>query len=90
MAGSHDGRVRLCDRADGTCAGLAVRRLSPARVQDLAEEIWTASSGGLLPARPAADPRSSRPAPRPRPPTCAAASRSARAGASTGPGGALR
>ena len=60
MAGSHDGRVCLCDRADGTCAGLAVRRLSPARVQDLAEEIWTASSGDLLPARPAADPRSSR------------------------------
>jgi len=60
MAGSHDGRVCLCDRADGSCAGLAVRRLSPARVQDLAEEIWTASSGDLLAARPGADPRSSR------------------------------
>src|SRR5512132_4008008 len=60
MAGSHDGRVCLCDRADGTCAGLAVRRLSPARVQDLAEEIWTAASGDLLPARPDGDRRSSR------------------------------
>ena len=61
MAGSHDGRVCLCDRADGSCAGLAVRRLSPARVQDLSEEIWTASSGEvLLAARPVADLRSSR------------------------------
>ena len=54
MAGKrHDeGRVCLCDRPDGSCAGLAVRRLSSDRVQELAEEIWTASSGELLPARP--------------------------------------
>jgi hypothetical protein len=37
-----------------------VRRLSRDRVQELAEEIWTASSGDLLPARPRSDPRSSR------------------------------
>jgi hypothetical protein len=62
MAGKrHDeGRVCLCDRPDGSCAGLAVRRLSSDRVQELAEEIWTASSGDLLPARPRSDPRSSR------------------------------
>jgi Nuclease-related domain len=62
MAGKrHDeGRVCLCDRPDGTCAGLTVRRLSPDRVQELAEEIWTASSGFLPPVRPDADPRSSR------------------------------
>ena len=56
-----DGRLCRCDRADGTCAGLAVRRLSQERVWELAEEIWTASSGDLRPTRPAlADPRSSR------------------------------
>src|SRR5512133_2663090 len=55
-----DGRLCLCDRADGSCAGLAVRRLSSDRVQELAEEIWTASSGDLLPGRPRSDPRSSR------------------------------
>jgi len=61
MAGSHDGRLCLCDQADGTCAGLAVRRLSRDRVAELAEEIWIASSGDPLPAPPAlADPRSSR------------------------------
>ena len=57
----HDGRLCQCGQADGTCAGLAVRRLSSDRVQELAEEIWTASSGDLLAARPApADPQSSR------------------------------
>jgi Nuclease-related domain len=63
MAGNrHDeDRVCLCERPDGTCAGLAVRRLSHDRVRELAEEIWTASSGYLLPARPVLDPRSSRP-----------------------------
>jgi hypothetical protein len=64
MAGKrHDqGRVCLCDRPDGSCTGLAVRRLSQERIQELADEIWAASSGDLLPARPApADPRSSRP-----------------------------
>jgi nuclease-like protein len=55
-----DGRVCLCDRPDGTCAGLAVRRLSLERVRELAEEIWTASSGDLSPSRPAPDARSSR------------------------------
>jgi hypothetical protein len=56
----HDGRVCLCDPPEGICAGLVVRRLSQDRVSELAEEIWTASSGDLLPARPVLDPRSSR------------------------------
>jgi hypothetical protein len=62
MAGKRhdDGRLCLCDRPDGTCAGLAVRRLSRDRVRDLAEEIWTASSGCLPLVRPQPDPRSSR------------------------------
>src|SRR5215207_2806273 len=62
MAGRRhdDGRLCLCDPPDGTCAGLVVRRLSRDRVRELAEEIWTASSGDLLPARPVSDPRSSR------------------------------
>ena len=62
MAGKRhdDGRVCLCDRPDGTCAGLAVQRLSRDRVRDLAEEIWTASSGFLPTVRPDGDPRSSR------------------------------
>jgi hypothetical protein len=41
-------------------AGLLVRRLSQDRVWELAEEIWTASSGDVLPARPLLDLRSSR------------------------------
>ncbi|HEV2922360.1 MAG TPA: hypothetical protein VG673_24450, partial [Actinomycetota bacterium] len=63
MAGKRhdDGRICLCDRADGTCAGLTVRRLSQDRVRDLAEEIWAGSSGDLLPSRPLTDPRGSRP-----------------------------
>jgi hypothetical protein len=62
MAGKRhdDGRLCQCGQADGSCAGLAVKRLSRDRVRDLAEEIWTASSGDLLPARPLPDPRSSR------------------------------
>jgi hypothetical protein len=62
MAGKRrdDGRVCLCDRPDGSCAGLAVQRLSRDRVRDLAEEIWTASSGLLQPGRAAGDPLSSR------------------------------
>jgi hypothetical protein len=65
MAGKRhdDGRVCLCDRPDGSCAGLTVQRLSQDRVQALAEEIWMASSGDLLAARArpdAPDPRSSR------------------------------
>lgn len=55
-----DGRLCSCGRTDGTCAGLAVRRLGRDRVQELAEEIWAASSGDLLPGRPPSDPRSSR------------------------------
>ncbi len=33
-----DGRVCLCDRPDGTCARLAVQRLSGERVRELVEE----------------------------------------------------
>jgi Nuclease-related domain len=63
MAGKHhEGRrAGCCDQADGSCAGLAVQRLSRQRVAELAEEIWTASTGSLLPARSSSDPRSSRP-----------------------------
>jgi hypothetical protein len=63
MAGKrHEGgHAGCCDRADGSCVGLAVRRLSQQRLAELAEEIWTASTGSLLPARPSSDPRSSRP-----------------------------
>jgi hypothetical protein len=50
-----------CARPDGSCAGLTVRRLNAERVRELAEEIWTASSGTVMPARPALDPRDSRP-----------------------------
>jgi hypothetical protein len=62
MAGRRhdDGRLCLCDPTDGTCAGLVVRRLSRDRVRELAEEIWTASSGDVRPARSRPDPRSSR------------------------------
>ncbi len=57
----HDeGRVCLCDRPDGTCARLAVQRLSGERVRELVEEIWTASSGYLPTVSPLGDPRSSR------------------------------
>ena len=44
-----------------SCVGLTVGRLSSERVAELAEEIWTASSGRVLPARPIQNPRSSRP-----------------------------
>jgi Nuclease-related domain len=58
----HEGeRACCCDQADGSCAGLAVRRLSQQRVRELAEEIWTASTGTVLPPRSSSDPRSSRP-----------------------------
>jgi hypothetical protein len=86
MAGRRhdDGRLCLCDPPDGTCAGLVVRRLSRDRVRELAEEIWTASSGDLLPARPVSDPAPAGPAPRPRPPTGGTGSASAPAGGSVG------
>jgi Nuclease-related domain len=63
MAGKrHEGEhAGCCDQADGSCVGLAVRRLSQQRLAELAEEIWTASTGSLAPARPSSDPRSSRP-----------------------------
>jgi hypothetical protein len=54
-------RARCCDQTSGNCVGLTVRRLSQQRVRELAEEIWTASTGRVLPARPSSDPRSSRP-----------------------------
>jgi hypothetical protein len=63
MAGKrHEGeRAGCCDHAGGACVGLAVRRLSQQRLAELAEEIWAASTGSLLPVRPSSDPRSSRP-----------------------------
>jgi Nuclease-related domain len=62
MAGKRNEgeRARCCDRADVHCAGLTVRRLSSERVRELAEEIWTTSTGTAVPARPAPDPRGSR------------------------------
>jgi len=56
----HD-RACRCDRADGGCAALAVQRLSRTRVQELAEEIWTVSTGTTVPVPPLLDPRGSRP-----------------------------
>jgi Nuclease-related domain len=63
MAGRHheDDHACCCARADGSCAGLAVRRLNSERVRELAEEIWTASTGSVMPARPTLDPRAGRP-----------------------------
>ncbi len=63
MAGKRreDDRACRCDRPDVSCVGLTVRRLSSERVRELAEEIWTASTGRVLPARPIQDPRGSRP-----------------------------
>ena len=56
----HD-RACRCDRADAGCAALAVQRLSRTRVQELAEEIWTVSTGTTVPDPPLLDPRRSRP-----------------------------
>jgi Nuclease-related domain len=55
----HEGS-RGCgyDHTDVTCAGLAVGRLTQERVRELAEEIWTMSTG-MVPARPIRDPRGS-------------------------------
>lgn len=63
MAGRRheDERAGCCGQADGSCVGLAVRRLSQQRLAELAEEIWTASTGSLVPVRPSSDPRNSRP-----------------------------
>src|SRR6266511_3294429 len=57
----QDGRACRCDQPDVSCVGLTVGRLSSERVAELAEEIWTASTGRVLPARPIQDPRGSRP-----------------------------
>jgi hypothetical protein len=56
----HD-RACRCDRPDGGCAALAVQRLSRSRIQQLAEEIWTVSTGTIVPVQPLLDPRDSRP-----------------------------
>jgi hypothetical protein len=56
----HD-RACRCDQADAGCAALAVQRLSRTRVQELAEEIWTVSTGTAVPVQPNLDPRGSRP-----------------------------
>ena len=56
----HD-RACRCERADGGCAALAVQRLSRTRVQELAEEIWTVSTGTTVALQPPPDPRGSRP-----------------------------
>jgi hypothetical protein len=41
----EDGRACRCDQHDVSCVGLTVGRLSSERVAELAEEIWTASTG---------------------------------------------
>jgi hypothetical protein len=56
----HD-RACRCDQADAGCAALAVQRLSRTRVQELAEEIWTVSTGTIDAIQPGLDPRGSRP-----------------------------
>ena len=61
MAQRHDedGRACCCNQTDASCPGLAVRRLSEARVRELAEAIWAASTGTPAPPRQARDPRRS-------------------------------
>jgi Nuclease-related domain len=54
-------RACRCDQADASCVALAVRRLSQERVHELAEEIWTASTGTVVQAGPVPDPCDSRP-----------------------------
>lgn len=64
MAGRRhegDNHARCCARPDGSCAGLAVGRLDSERVRELAEEIWTASTGKVVRGRSALDPRDSQP-----------------------------
>jgi Nuclease-related domain len=56
----HD-RACRCGQADAGCAALAVQGLSRTRVQELAEEIWTVSTGAVAPLRSVLDPRGSRP-----------------------------
>jgi Nuclease-related domain len=63
MAGKRHEHERACrcDQADASCAALAVRRLSQERVQELAEEIWAASTEAVVPVHPTPDPRTSQP-----------------------------
>ena len=63
MAGRRSPGGRACcgRRTDVACAGHTVQRLSEERVHELAEEIWTASTGTTAPAGPNLDPRSSQP-----------------------------
>jgi Nuclease-related domain len=56
----HD-RACRCDQADSGCPALAVQGLSRTRVEELAEEIWTVSTGAIAPVQPSLDPRASRP-----------------------------
>ena len=56
----HD-RACRCDQAHAGCPALAVQGLSRTRVQELAEEIWTVSTGTAVQVQPLLDPRSSRP-----------------------------
>jgi hypothetical protein len=56
----HD-RACRCDQAGAGCPALAVQGLSRTRVQELAEEIWTLSTGATAPIQPILDPRASRP-----------------------------
>jgi hypothetical protein len=56
----HD-RACRCDRTHAGCAALAVQDLSRTRVQELAEEIWTVSTGTAVPVQPPLDPRGSQP-----------------------------
>jgi hypothetical protein len=53
----HD-RACRCEQG-ANCVGLTVRRLSQERVHELAEEIWTASTGPVVPLHPLPDPRGS-------------------------------
>jgi hypothetical protein len=56
----HD-RACGCDQAHAGCPALAVQGLSRTRVRELAEEIWTVSTGTAVPVQPLLDPRSSQP-----------------------------
>lgn len=57
----HSDRACCGDDADLHCAGRTVARLSDERVLELAEEIWRASTGSLVPVGRDRDPRGCRP-----------------------------
>jgi hypothetical protein len=63
MSVEHFRGDRACcnNDADLHCAGRTVERLSDERVLALAEEIWTASTGSLMPVGRDSDPRGCRP-----------------------------